>query len=62
MWAGFDAWFEPVRCQDSELEWGPAFLPAKPITDCDETRIGQVWRLLSRIVYRVHEVMRKRWW
>jgi hypothetical protein len=62
VWAAFDAWFELVRCQDSELERGPGFFPAKPITDYDATCIGLVWRLLSRIVYRVHEVMRKRWW
>ena len=62
MLAAFDAWFELVRCQDSELERGPGFFPAKPITDYDVTCIGLVWRLLSRIAYRVHEVMRKRWW
>ena len=59
--AGFHAWFEVVRCQDSELERGPGIFPAKPITECDATCIGLVWRLLSRIVYRVHEVMRKLW-
>src|SRR5882762_1057196 len=62
MWACFYARFEVVRCQDSELELGPGLCPAKPITECDATCIGLVWRLLSRIVYRVHEVRRKRWW
>ena len=33
--------------------------PAKPITECDAIYIGLVWRLLTKIVYRVHEVMRK---
>ena len=32
---GFYAWFELVRCQDGELEWGLGILPAKPITDCE---------------------------
>ena len=33
--------------------------PAKPITECDAIYIGLVWRLLTKIVYRVHEAMRK---
>jgi hypothetical protein len=61
VWSGFDAWFEVLRCQDSELKRGPGFFPAKPITECDATWIGLVWRLLLRMVYRVHEVMRKQW-
>ena len=60
--AGFYAWFEVVRWQDSELELGPGFFRAKPITECDVTCIGLVWGLLSRIFYRAQEVMRKRLW
>ena len=33
--------------------------PAKPITECDAIYIGLVWQLLTKIVYRVHEAMRK---
>ena len=62
MWADDDMGVDVVGGQDSELEGGPGFCPAKPITECDATCIRLVWRLLSRIVYRVHEVRRKRWW
>ena len=46
VWAGIDAWFEVMGCQDSELELGPVFFRVKPITECDVTCIGLVWGLL----------------
>ena len=36
--------------------------PAKPITECDTIYIGLVRRVLSRIIYRAHEVMRILGW
>ena len=37
--------------------------PAKPITECDTIYIGLVRRVLSRTIYKAHEVMRMLgWW
>jgi hypothetical protein len=62
MWAGLYGWFEVVRCQDSELERGPGFCPAKPKTARDVLGIGRVWMLLAQVVYRDYGVRRKWWW